>query len=163
MSLIRYGKEIECPKCQSTNIEAVPLLYQSLKSNSAGKKIFSDDPRLSKIEQLHPHHKEKLLNRLMPPEEPQKNLPAKAIALMAFLISWIGTCSLILARLGYKQYFLISFMTAVILAIPFYTILRLVIGNFRKQIGKYQKLRDIWEKLLFCQDCYHVFTLKELR
>lgn len=163
MPLVKLGKEIECPKCRSINIEQVPFMYQSLKSKGAGKKLFSDSPFLSNIDQLPPYQKEKLLRRLMPPEEPRKTLPAKPIAFMAFFISWLGTCAILLGRLGYQTYSLASVIICVVLAIPFYIILRFVIGDFKKNIGKYHKLRGIWEKLLFCQDCYHVFTAKDLK
>ena len=160
MSIIKGGKELECPKCRSIDIEAVPFFYQSLKSKNAGKKLFSDTPFLSDTEKLLPRQRERLLHRLTPPAEPKKTLPAKAIALMAFLISWLATSSIILARLGYKDYFLISLISSVLLTIPFYSILRLVIQDFRKDIARYRRLKAVWDKQYFCKNCQEVFTLK---
>lgn len=156
-----FEKEKTCPLCRKTNVEAVSFLYQSLKSDEAGKKIFSQGPIATELSKLSPRQKEKLLHRLTPPPEPKTSLPAGPIALMAFLVSWLATGSLITARIGQKAYFWLSVVIICAVTIPFYWILKLVIENFRREIFRYKKLKAVWKKQYFCHHCQRVFIPKE--
>ncbi|MFA5059571.1 MAG: hypothetical protein WC676_02990 [Candidatus Omnitrophota bacterium] len=157
-----FEKEITCPKCKSENVEIVSSVYYSLRSKNLARKfdLFLDKRVGTYTQNMTARQKERLLHRLTPPKEPRKTLPAGRIAFMAFLISYLATSALMLGRLGQKDYFLMTLITAFIVGIPFYLILRLVIRDFHKDIIRYRRLRTVWDKQYFCRDCNEVFIPK---
>ncbi len=158
---MRPKDEITCPKCRGESIEDVPSYYQTLKTKGLGRKLFTESPLPLKTPELSERQRARLLHRLTPPAEPKHSLPAGTIALMAFLISWLTTVTILVARLGYKMHVLFSILIILSTAIPFYLILNIVILDFRRIINKYHRLRTAWEKQFFCLDCHHVFMLKK--
>ncbi len=151
-----------CPKCESEDLDPVPYVYQSLKSKGAGRKIFRDEEVLETIEtkELTPQERERLIKRLTPPPEPKKSLPAGAIAIMAFVLSWLITGSLLIGRIGQKTYFIISIIIIVTTAYPFFVILHTVDRKFRKSVAKYNRIKPLWNRQYFCNECQHVFLPK---
>lgn len=156
-----YTKEIECPRCQKTNIETVPFLYKTLRSQDAGAKLFTESAIKTIASSLTPRQKERLLHRLTPPPEPKKTLPAGSIAAMAFLISWLITSSFFIERIGQKAYSIMSAVVVLFLVVPFYATLKLVIVDFRRDITNYRKIKEVWDKQYFCRDCQDVFIPKD--
>ncbi len=156
-----YGKEVACPRCKNTNVETVPFLYRSLKSKEAGKKILTEESLVTAISGLKPRQKERLLQKLTPPPEPSKTIPAKAIALMAFLISWIMTSAILADRIGEKKYFILLTAVSFIIVVPFFMILRFIIRDLLREVARYRKIKAVWNKQYFCRDCQDVFIPKD--
>lgn len=156
-----FEKEITCPFCHKDKTESVPLMYQRLKSNDAGIKLLAEGSVSSEISRLPPHKKAKLIEHLTPPSEPKTKLPAGAISIMALVVSWLSTGSLISSRIGPKIYFWLSVVIVCAVTVPFYSILNLVIEDFRRGLYRYKKIKAAWEKQFFCHHCQRVFIPKE--
>ena len=153
------GKEITCPKCQNVNLDSVPYVYQSLLSRGAGKDLFCDSPIIN-TSQLSEPQRLRLIHRLTPPKAPKKSLPAGIIALMAFLLSWLITGSMLIGKIGQKTFFIVSLIIIAVIAYPFVHILNLVDKAFKRSVHKYMRVKNIWNKQYFCHDCHHVFLPK---
>ena len=153
-------KEITCPKCQNINLDSVPYVYQSLLSRGAGKDLFCDSPVINSPKLSEPQ-RIRLINRLTPPNPPKKSLPAGIIALMAFLISWLMTGSMLIGKIGHKTFFIVSLIIIAIIAYPFIHILSLVDKSFKRSVYKYNRVKAIWNRQYFCNDCHHVFLPKK--
>lgn len=153
--------EIECPKCQSEMVEPVPSFYNHLRTKGLGRKLFTESPLPLKTPELNEKQRTRLLHRLTPPAEPKHSLPAGTIAMMAFLVSWLTTGAILIARLGYQSYFILTMLIVLGMVVPFYLILNLVIHDFGRIVNKYNRLLHAWEKQYFCHECHHVFIPKE--
>ena len=155
------NEDIICPLCEKNNVDTVAFIYRSLKSKGAGRKLFSEGLAQREIDALAPHQRESLMRQLTPPKEPHISLPAGAIALMAFLISWLATSSVIIAWVGEKAYFVISVVVTVVMGFLFYSMLKTVITSFRKKTERYRALLANYNKHYFCHACLKVFVPKQ--
>jgi len=146
---------ITCPKCESTKVETVPHMYKIVKSRNAGAKfILQDAP---KHHHLPEAHRKILLKKLTPPVEPTGRLPAGIIAVMAFLLSWLGVGSLVIGKIGEKTYFILSIIFVIIAAVAFFYMINSTLEIFRKQFLRYKENRLRWENGLFCKECDKIF------
>ncbi len=150
-----------CPKCQGDDLDPVPYVYQILRSDAAGRRFFADPESFYPGDKMDKKHRERLLHRLTPPPEPKKSLPAGAIAIMAFVLSWLITGSLLIGRIGQTAYFVSSLIVILCTAFPFYATLRYVDREFRKSVARYNRIKPLWNKQYFCNGCHHVFIPKK--
>jgi len=160
---MKKEKRIFCPSCDSKYTDLVSYVYQCLKSENAGRKLFSDEieTEIAKRKQISPERKEELIKKLYPPKEDRVSFPALTVALMAFLISWLVVGSLLASRIGEKTYFFLTLIIVGSLAYPFFSTMKFIINQVRKNYIKYKKEKSIWVKKYFCYDCEHVFSLKK--
>ena len=153
-------KEITCPKCQKKDTDPVPYIYKKLLTKNSNQNLF-DIKYVEKItHEMTERQKEKVLKKLTPPPEPATSLPAGAIVLMAIFLSWLGTASIVIGKLGMKTYFIISVFVTLFIAVPFFSMLNLVVKNFKKRIINYRKVKKIWNKQYFCNNCHRIFIPK---
>lgn len=152
-----FEKETTCPECKKEDADRVAYVYKTLVSKGAGRRMFDETLIRDKAKGLSDVQKQRLLKRLMPPEEPKTALPAGVLALMALLLSWLATASLIIGRIGERMYFIISAVATLIIGMHFYITLRDIIKDFTRKIGNYRRVMVIWNQQYFCNNCHHIF------
>lgn len=147
---------IVCAKCGSPDAESVVLAYQTIKSRDAGQRFILQDPVTKKP--ITAQKREQLLKKLSPPQNPDINLPAGAVALMAFLISWLATATFIIGRIGLKNYFIVTGFVVVVVVGAFYYMLKTAVINLGHVSTRYKNYKDVWEKQYFCHECENIFV-----
>lgn len=158
---MRFDEEMSCPKCEKADVDTAIFAYKALVSRNAGKKLFLESPVRKKTSTITEKQRAKFIDRLTPPKEPKISLPAGAITIMALAVSWLATGSLIIGRIGQRAYFIISIIITIAMAIFFNYMLKMVIQIYRKRTNEYRRLKTIYNKKYFCNNCHYIFTLKE--
>ena len=160
---MKKEKKIFCPHCDSKYTDLISYVYRCLESENAGRKFFSDEieTEIAKKKKIAPERKDQLMEKLCPPKEAKISFPALTVALMAFLLSWLVVGSILASRIGERTYFFLTLIIVGSLAYPFFSTMKYIIAQVRKNYIKYKKEKSIWVKKYFCYDCEHIFSLKK--
>ncbi len=155
-------KKIYCPKCDSSHTDLVSFVYRHLESDGAGHRLFIEgiETELQKKRQFSEYKKKVFLETFKPPVESKLSVPAITVALMAFFLSWLIVGSLLMSKIGGQTYLIVTMGIIIIIAYPFYSTLKFIISQVRKNYTRYRKEKNVWIKKHYCYDCEHVFSLE---